>query len=247
MNEQYLVLSIETATLAGSLAISEGATILASCFGDPKLSHSNTLLADIDMLLAKAKVKLRDISLFAVASGPGSFTGLRIGIATVKALANTMNRACIGVPTLDATALAAGPSECTVALFPAGRGEVFSQMFSVSEEGRVTALDVPDHISPANALEKYAKEHNIIWAGPGTHIHLDLIRQTASMAGYQLFEVTGEIDRVSADGWKIAQPTQNLAQHVGSLALSEFSSKENHTPFELRAIYVRPSDAEMKV
>ena len=110
MNEQYLVLSIETATLAGSIAISKGSKILASSCGDPKLSHSNTLLADIDVLLAKANVTLSDVSLFAVAAGPGSFTGLRIGIATVKALANTMNRACIGVPTL--AIVFAGPSKC---------------------------------------------------------------------------------------------------------------------------------------
>src|SRR5213593_4045257 len=123
MNFQPLTLSLETATLAGSISISRGPNILASSSGDPAVSHSNTLLADIDELFSRVNLSLREIELFAVASGPGSFTGLRIGLATVKALAVTMNRPCVGVPTLEAIAHSAGSSEATVTLLPAGRGE----------------------------------------------------------------------------------------------------------------------------
>src|SRR5215213_11858472 len=105
-----LILSVETATLSGSVALSRGAHILAAFAGDSGVSHSNTLLHDIDKLLHQAQVELSEIDLFAVANGPGSFTGLRIGIATIKGLAATLGGPCAGVPTLHAVALAAGES-----------------------------------------------------------------------------------------------------------------------------------------
>src|SRR5947207_1763330 len=130
-----LILSLETATLAGSVALSRGNQMLAALAGDSGVSHSNTLLHDVDKLLSEAHIDLSDIDFFAVATGPGSFTGLRIGIATVKALAATLDRPCAGVPTLQAIALAAGPSPGSIALLPAGRGEVFAQLFSVTDRG----------------------------------------------------------------------------------------------------------------
>src|SRR5215212_8632457 len=138
-----MILSVETATLSGSVALARGENILAGFAGDSGVSHSNTLLNDIDKLLNEAHVDLPEIDLFAVANGPGSFTGLRIGIATIKGLAATLGGPCAGVPTLQAVALAAGESRRSVALLPAGRGEVFAQLFSVMKDGFVTALDEP--------------------------------------------------------------------------------------------------------
>ena len=116
-----LILSIETATMGGSVCLSAGDTVLAAVAGDPKLSHSNTLLSDINKCLREAGVAVQDVELFATTSGPGSFTGLRIGLATIKALAATLNRPCVGVPTLQVIAHTAGVSNATVALLPAGR------------------------------------------------------------------------------------------------------------------------------
>src|ERR1700752_4026778 len=143
MAVQPLILEVETATLSGSIALAREEVLIASVSGDPAVSHSNTLLADLDKLLSQTRFKLPDIDLFAVAAGPGSFTGLRIGIATVKALAATLARSCAAIPTLQAVALTAGTSEASVALLPAGRCEVFAQLFSVSADGVVTALDEP--------------------------------------------------------------------------------------------------------
>src|SRR5215204_5825275 len=111
-----LILSVETASLSGSVAVSRGEHILAAYAGDSGVSHSNTLLHDIDKLLHEVQIDLAEIDLFAVATGPGSFTGLRIGIATVKGLAATLDRPCSGIPTLHAVALAAGASHRSVAL-----------------------------------------------------------------------------------------------------------------------------------
>ena len=222
-----LILSIETATLAGSVALARGEEILAAVAGDAKVSHSNTLLHDIDKLLSETKITLPEIDLFAVAIGPGSFTGLRIGIATVKALAATLDRPCAGVPTLQAVALAAGPSERTVALLPAGRGEVFAQLFSTTDNGFVTALDQPTHISPQKLLEKYGALENVLWSGEGAIVNKPLLEQNPR--------------------WQIAPPVPMLAAQVARLALIKFREQRLERADALQAIYVRPSDAELKV
>jgi tRNA threonylcarbamoyladenosine biosynthesis protein TsaB len=209
--------------------VTRAAEVIGSLEGDPAVSHSNTLLADVDKLLARTGVVLTDVDLFAVAAGPGSFTGLRIGIATIKALAVTLNRPCAAVPTLQAVALAGGPSKTTVALLPAGRGEVFAQSYSVSADA-VMALDEPAHISPQKMIDKYGSLETALWCGEGAIAQRELIENSA--AGRQ---------------WQIAPRTDNLARYVATLALMNFQRDELIAPDALQAIYVRPSDAELKV
>jgi len=245
MTEAPLILSVETATMGGSVCISRGAALLAYNVGEPRVSHSHTLLSDINRALTVSKTKLREIELFAVASGPGSFTGLRIGIASVKALAATFGRPCAGIPTLRAVAHAAGSSELTVALLPAGRGELFAQMFSVSAHAGDTQLDAVAHISPGKVLERYGMLANICWSGEGAHLYRDQIQQWAEREGHQLIEMKGQANPGAGQGWRLAPKQPNLAQHVALLALTRFQENELDTPQTLRAIYVRPSDAEL--
>ena len=222
-----LILSVETATLSGSVALSRGEEIVTAFAGDSGVSHSNTLLNDVDKVLKEAQVDLSEIDLFAIATGPGSFTGLRIGIATVKALAATLERQCAGIPTLQAVALAAGESTHSVALLPAGRGEVFAQLFSVTKDGFVTALDQPIHISPQKLIEKYGSIENVLWCGDGAIANKALIER----------ESRG----------RVAPQIPVLAKHIASLALTRFREQQLENPDALQAIYVRPSDAELKV
>jgi tRNA threonylcarbamoyladenosine biosynthesis protein TsaB len=167
MSEGPVILSVETATRGGSIFLGRGIVQLATRVGDPNVSHSNNLLTDINDTLEDAGLSLEDVELFACASGPGSFTGLRIGIATVKALAATLQRPSVGIPTLEAVAHAAGTSAATVAVLPAGRGEVFAQMFSVDEDNTVTELDDAAHLSPPRLIDRYGAIRNLIWAGSG--------------------------------------------------------------------------------
>src|SRR5678816_1704804 len=144
MESDLLILSVETATAGGSVCLSRGVDVLAIASGNRALSHSNTLLRDIQQCLDQAAIATREVDLFAAASGPGSFTGLRIGLATVRGLAATLDRPCAGIPTLHAIAHAAGTSASTVALLPAGRGEVFVQLLAVSDS-TVEDLDDAQH------------------------------------------------------------------------------------------------------
>ena len=187
------------------------------------------MLADVDRLLNETGVTLPEIDLFSVAVGPGSFTGLRIGIATVKALAATLERPCAAILTLEAVALAGGVSDASVALLPAGRGEVFAQLFSVSSDGAVKALDQPSHISPPRMVARYGSREQLLWCGEGTIAQRALIESHG--AGKQ---------------WRIAAPASNLATQVALLALQRFRESQTIAPDALQAIYVRPSDAELK-
>ena len=142
LSTEPIILAIETATRAGSVAIARGENILASRPGDASSSHSQDLIENIDAVLREAAIELSAIDLLAAAIGPGSFTGLRIGLATAKSFAVSLGRRCVGVSTLAAVSHAAGVAERVVALLPAGRGEVFAQMFSVRDD-HVGPLDEP--------------------------------------------------------------------------------------------------------
>ena len=184
-----LILSIETATLGGGVCLSAGDTVLAAIAGDATLSHSNTLLRDINCCLQQAGVSISEVKLFAAARGPGSFTGLRIGLATIKGLATSLERPCIGIPTLHGIAHSAGPSKATVALLPAGRGEVFVQSLSVSDENLIE-LDEAAHLPPARAIERYSNQSTLKWVGSGALIQRELIESAAHEQGVDFKVVT---------------------------------------------------------
>lgn len=228
MLPEPLILAVETATLAGSIAIARGEAVIGALSGDPAVSHSNTLLADLDRLLADTGIKLPEIDLFAVAVGPGSFTGLRIGIATVKALAATLARPCAAIPTLKTIALAGSASDASLALLPAGRGEVFAQLFSVSNDSTVTALDEPSHLAPQKLMDKYGSRKTLLWCGEGAIAQRELIEN--SSRGKQ---------------WRMAPKVENLARYVATLALAKLRNDQLVAADALQAIYVRPSDAEL--
>jgi tRNA threonylcarbamoyladenosine biosynthesis protein TsaB len=235
MSDAPLILSVETATRGGSISLSLGDLQLAERIGDPQVSQSSSLLNDINECLEAAGRSLDEVELFACAAGPGSFTGLRIGIATVKALAASLKRPCVGIPTLQAVAYAAGPSMRTIALLPAGRGEVFAQMFSVSDEGIVTEVDTAAHLSPTKLLERYSAFTDVIWAGSGVEQISDLRSQ-----------ISNQRSHVSNQRSQIADLKEhNLAKHVAALALQALQNSKLQSPETLSAIYVRPSDAEL--
>lgn len=251
MTDAPLILSLETATLAGSVWVGCGKLPLATRNGDPNVSQSNSLLSDISDSLNDAGVALEEIDLFACAAGPGSFTGLRIGIATLKALAATLDHPCIGIPTLHAVAHSSGASSATVAVLPAGRGEVFAQMFSVtsvSGELSVKALDTAAHLSPEKLLNRYRSLPTLKWAGSGAHLQRAAIEAAASSRGIVLKEISADVSPTNdKQGWELSVNPENLAQHVAALAQQSYAAGRMQRAEELQAIYVRPSDAELNL
>jgi tRNA threonylcarbamoyladenosine biosynthesis protein TsaB len=235
---ELLILAIETATRAGSVAVARGGKVLSSQTGDATVSHSANLIELIDQALKKAGAELSDINLFAAAVGPGSFTGLRIGLATVKALASCAGRDVVGVSTLEAIAHASMSYGEVVSLLPAGRGEVFAQRFLV-EKGSVAAIDTAAHLSPAALLEKYGEIKSLTWTGEGAHQQIERLIGWARDKGFPL---TGSSN---GSGWKIVQETYNLAESLAVLAVQAFEEGKSSSAAELHAVYVRASDAEI--
>jgi tRNA threonylcarbamoyladenosine biosynthesis protein TsaB len=244
--EKPLILSIETATRAGSVAVLSGHDLLSSRTGDATRSHSTDLLELVRAALEEAGASIHDVELFAVALGPGSFTGLRIGIATAKGLASTLGRKAVGVPTLRAVALAAGEGNRVVSLLPAGRGELFAQSFKVGNSYSVAPLDEAVHVAPAVLLEKFRGLRNVRWGGEGAHAQVEKIRALAQAEGIPFVEENAEHERSLDDVWTLARLPENLAAHVGRLAFEKERLGEGGEPEALQAIYVRPSDAELK-
>jgi tRNA threonylcarbamoyladenosine biosynthesis protein TsaB len=198
-------------------------------------------LPDIDRILNAAGVSLAEVDLFAVAAGPGSFTGLRIGLASIKALSQTLGRPCFGIPTLQAIAHTAGPSRATVALLPAGRGEVFAQLFSVSSQGVVVEQDAPAHLPPQLMLEKYGALRDLKWAGQGAHAQRKAIEEYAHRKGIEFGESPENLT-----AWILVATQPDLANDIAQLAWQRFQTGQIESAESLQAIYVRPSDAELK-
>ena len=226
-----------------------GALALAARAGDAQVSHSTDLLENIRALLDEAGHRLDDVDLFAVANGPGSFTGLRIGVATIKSFAATLSRPSIGVPTLYAVALAAGPSDCTLAMIPAGRGEVFGQLLAVEKGNVPRPLNSPVHLPPQKLLAGLGRRRELKLAGEAVALYADEINAYALQNSISLIS-EGERSEESAtvksrDTWTLASPVENLAYTVAAEALRLYRNGETGNPLELRAIYVRPSDAEL--
>lgn len=99
-----IILGVDSSATAASAAIIADGKLLSEVFSDTGLTHSQTLLPMIDNCLKMAGISIDDINLIAVANGPGSFTGVRIGIATVKGIAFTNNIPCVEISTLESMA-----------------------------------------------------------------------------------------------------------------------------------------------
>lgn len=245
-----LVLALDTATDARSVAVARGAQALALAVEPAGASGASLVLSQIDLALSEAGVAFNELELFAVATGPGSFTGLRAGLSTVKAFAATTGRRVAGVPTLHAVAYAAGVSDCTVAAIPAGRGEVFAQILRVTQDGIAHEFSRPAHVKPALLVEQvrdFSAEAR--WVGGGAVAHVDLIRETAMRAGLQWRELTrpeARGPRPPGAGWSLVAPVESYALEIAGLGLASLGQGMTVDAESLRALYVRPSDAELK-
>ena len=246
-SREPLILSVNTVTPLGSVALVRGENVVVSRTDAARLAHSATLLAQIDALLEAASTMLREVELFAAMVGPGSFTGVRTGLATVKAFAATLARPTIGVPTLHAMARAAGPVSRSVALLPAGRGEVFAQFLAVTNSGRVEELDGAWHVGPEILFERCRRLGSPLkWVGANP-AHSQMIREYAHLHSIA-FNDQGDNEEVEAeDGWTVISPPQPaaLAEQAAALALAAYRAGRAVSAEALRAIYVRPSDAEL--
>ncbi len=212
------VLAVDTTTERGSVAVTENDAVAGEVRLASAEDHSRKVLPAVDFLLQSLGLRAADLDAFAVTTGPGSFTGLRVGLSTVQGLALGTGRPCLGVSTLDVLAArGAGAAATVVALMDAYRGEVYGAVYD-GEGGIVgrAGVDRPEAFV-ARAPEVAA------FVGDGAQRHRELIlslRPRALFPARSLF----------------------LAGTLGRLAAPRLARGEGVAPAELRPLYLREPD-----
>jgi tRNA threonylcarbamoyladenosine biosynthesis protein TsaB len=221
-----LVLALDTTTRGGSSALLRDGAVLDCEMGDASRPHGERLPGDLLRLLDRQHLKVRDIELFAVAVGPGSLTGLRIGIATMQGLALANSRRIAGVSTLDAlNAAADGHMARTVgAWLDAQRGEVFSALYRGDELLEPASVGRPDETAARWAALSRAEP--IVFAGDGALAYGQVIAHVLPDA-------------------RILSDVPPLAPVIARLAEQAAARNETILPADIRPIYVRRSDVEL--
>ena len=148
------ILALETSAKSVSAAVVENGAVLASSYQNTGLTHSRTLMPLVDGMLRAADLKLEQMELIAVAQGPGSFTGLRIGVSAAKGLAWAKELPCCGVSTLLAMAQNLRHTNATiVCAMDARRNQVYNAVFR-AENGQLTRLTEDRAVSLAELAEE---------------------------------------------------------------------------------------------
>lgn len=145
------ILAIDSSAGPASACVWEDGTVLGECYTNVRLTHSQTLMPMMEGVLKYARVPLSAIDVFAVSAGPGSFTGVRIGVASIKGVAFAAGKPCAGVSTLEAMAQNLRLIDCTACCVMDARcGQVYNALFAL-RNGLVERL-MPDRALSIEAL-----------------------------------------------------------------------------------------------
>ncbi|MBE6818702.1 MAG: tRNA (adenosine(37)-N6)-threonylcarbamoyltransferase complex dimerization subunit type 1 TsaB [Ruminococcaceae bacterium] len=169
------ILAIDSSAVSCSVALSNDSEIIALEFVNNGLTHSQTLLPMVECVCQKAQVSLQDIDLFAVTNGPGSFTGVRIGVAALKGLAFPADKPCIGISTLEVIAANIEKEDCiAIACMDARRAQVYTATFESVTLRRLTPDEAVAAESLAERIQSYDKP---VWlAGDGATLAYEILK-----------------------------------------------------------------------
>lgn len=219
-----LIMAFESSAKAASAALLRDGKLISQFSQCSGLTHSRTLLPMGEDMLKNAELRLRDVDLLAVAHGPGSFTGIRIGVSMVKGLAWAADKPCVGVSTLEAMAwhgLAEGGLVCPV--MDARRNQVYNALFRV-EGGRPVRLTEDRPI----ALEELSEElralgEPVFLVGDGTELSFRALTERGIPC--------------------VCAPENLRMQSAWGVAMAALDKKPG-TADELLPVYLRLSQAE---
>ncbi len=163
-------LSLDSTSVTASVAVTENGKTLAENFINNGLTHSQTLMPLVEKTIAESGASIKDIDLFAVTNGPGSFTGVRIGIASVKGMADALAKPCLAVSTLEAIAEPLKNEDCVAcAVMDARCNQVYTAIF---ENGNRLCEDKAVLIDElGEELKQYNKK--VVFIGDGAKICYD--------------------------------------------------------------------------
>jgi tRNA threonylcarbamoyladenosine biosynthesis protein TsaB len=228
-----ITLALDTSTRAGSVAVRRDGVTVHAQVGNVDRPHATRLPSDLVAALREVGAHLDDVTLLAACLGPGAFTGLRVGIATIQGIAFAGGLPTVGVSALDALAFAAlnGEREEVAVWLDGARGEVFAARYRRDPGATfgVVALGEPTAAKPEAVLDAW--EHDEwqtphLWIGEGAVLHRDVIARRAPDAEIAVTDV----------------PRAALVAELGERA---FARGLAGPPHALRPVYVRRSDAEL--
>lgn len=198
------LLSIDSSGKTAACAVTEDGAVLCESFVNTGLTHSQTLLPMTDEMLKQAGIDIDDIDELAITIGPGSFTGLRIGLAMVMGLAG--NRKIRGVPTLAALAHNVSDDGIIIPALDARRNQVYTAVFEC-KNGIITRIEEDSAESVDDVLKKasgYAKENKVFILGDGAYLFENKLESNMEFAK-ELYP-TGQGIARAADGITALEP-----------------------------------------
>ena len=224
-----IILALDTTTRAGSVAVADDDRMIAVMPGDGSRTHGERLPIEIAAVLDRAGLRRDQIDLLAVASGPGAFTGLRIGLAAMQGLAMTLHKPVIGVSALDALAEQVGECDvdCILPWMDAQRGDVFATLID-RRSGSTVETPVATH--PRSLLDAWQRH---------------LVDRRAIFIGDAAIRDASIIEEAGKGRWETRPPTE-LAPQIAILGGRRAMKGEAGPPHALEPIYVRRPDAEIE-
>lgn len=219
-----LILSLDSSAKPSSVAVCKDGALLGQYFQNSGLTHSRTLLAMAEALLKNLDLNVNDIDLIAVSKGPGSFTGVRIGVAASKGLAFGADKPVCGVSTLEAMAHQTPETDCIIcAAMDARRNQVYNALFH-RQDGALIRLCEDRALSLDDLADDLKKYNDIVYiVGDGAKLTYDYLSQTDISC-----KLAPELMR-----YQTAFGVAMAALHI-----------EPTTAVELEPSYLRPSQAE---
>lgn len=227
------ILAIDTSTMLGGIAIMDESLLIAESRLNVRSTHSERLMTEIEHCLKQSGIKISDIDVFAVAIGPGSFTGLRIGLSTVKGFSYATGKPIVSVPTLEALVWNFPYSRYPVCtMLDARKKEVYAALFKW-EEGNFIRLINGTSAKPEEFTRdalRVTHDDKFIFAGEGVILYRD-----------KIIEVIGEKAIFASPEKTVPSPA-----NVAALGLKKAKAGEFSEPISLTPMYIRKSEAEVK-
>lgn len=231
-NAYVIVLSIDTCDSRGSVALLREDSVLGLIPHETKDEYSSWLLPAVNEALKRAGLTMKEVSGYAAAGGPGSFTGVRVGLTTVKAWAEAYGKPVAAVSRLEGIAAqVAEPADYVAAFVDAQRGQVFGAVYR-KEGDDLAAVGEEMVIAPGKFVEIAAQLTNgerISWISPDG----------------ALFEVEGPWNERKKRGESIERASPILAGYIGRIGMRRLQTGKATDALRLDANYVRRSDAEI--
>lgn len=240
-SNEPLILSLDTSSKLTSLAIARGEKLIATFGAELDETRSTRLWNVIDYLLNAVGLKIDAVDLFAVCTGPGGFTGVRVGMAVAKAFASATGKLTVGVTSLEASAACVPFTKNVCVILNAYKGEVYSQLFELPDNRQPLPLNEPAVGALQKALERVAQVDNLVFAtdslvlpGDGAKPFRQAINETVLM-------------KESPRHWQVFKHTGFLAEAVARLGFLKMQAGEAVSAELLQATYVRGADIKIKV